>query len=77
MKAEVDVNVVAVSAVMQFLRELGVRWWHNLNCCSCDQGYFLPGIPCEIGRQEIEEKKARVFFSRWDALGLGYIGPGR
>lgn len=59
------------------LRDIGLRLWHKMNACSCDRGWILSGEPCEIGRQEIEEAKRVAFFNRWDALGLGYIGPRR
>jgi hypothetical protein len=50
-------------------------WWHKMNACDCFRGWFLEGIPCVIGREEMEVKKAERIFAEWDALGLGYIGP--
>jgi hypothetical protein len=72
-----EVSQVACAMAVAALRDIAVRWRHKLNLCSCDQGWILPEIPCEIRRQEIEEQKRASFFARWDALGLGYIGPKR
>lgn len=74
MKVE-DISEVAVGMAMVTVRDIGLRMWHKMNACSCDGGWVLPGVPCEIGREEIAEAQRLEFFSRWDALGLGYIGP--
>lgn len=60
---------------MAALKRLAQEIWHRMNACSCDRGYFLQGIPCPIGLEEIEVRKAEKLFRGWDALGLGYIGP--
>lgn len=72
-KADVSTAMGALAVVA--LRDAWLRLWHKMNACSCDRGWILSGIPCEIGREEIEERQRVEFFSRWDALGLGYIGP--
>jgi len=72
-KAEATMAMTAMA--MPALRRLALEVWHKMNACSCDQGWFLPGILCEIGREEFEEKRRLELFAQWDALGLGYIGP--
>lgn len=64
-----------LNASLGYVNRLAKEIWHKTNACSCDQGYFLPGKPCEIGLEEIEVRKAARLFAEWDALGLGYIGP--
>jgi hypothetical protein len=65
----------AVGIGVDYLARLAREIWHKMNACSCDRGYFVDGIPCEIGREEIAAWKAARLFAEWDALGLGYIGP--
>lgn len=72
---EVDISTVAMAMALAALSRLAKEMWHKLDICSCDRGWFVAGIPCEIGLEEIAAQKAAKLFSQWDALGLGYIGP--
>lgn len=72
-KAEATMAMTAMA--LPAIRRLAIEFWHRLNACTCDQGDFLPGKPCEIGLEEIAAWKAAQLFAEWDALGLGYIGP--
>lgn len=69
-----DVSEVALAMALTVLRDIGKRWWHKLDFCTCPNA-CVDGVPCEIGQEEIEAEKAALLFAEWDALGLGYIGP--
>jgi hypothetical protein len=83
---DAEISEVVGMMAMAALKRLAKQGWHKIGACDCDNGWFIPGIPCEIGREEIEvkkaarteeikvEKAARIF-AQWDALGLGYMGP--
>lgn len=72
---DVELSEVVGTMAMAALKRLAKQAWHKIDACTCDNGYFLEGVPCEIGREEIEVEKAARIFAQWDALGLGYIGP--
>lgn len=72
-----EVSAVAVGLAMVAMADLWVRLLHRLELCSCRCSLFWVHEPCAIGIQQMEDRKRAEFYARWDALGLGYVGPGR
>lgn len=67
----------AIGLTMLALDDLWVLLVHRLELCSCRPSIFWTRPPCAIGIREMEERKRAEFYARWDALSLGYVGPGR
>lgn len=71
MNAKEIVSAAQTEAVVYFF----TRLYHKWNWCSCHNLVMGYVDPCQVGKEELLERRRQELFRQWDGLGLGYVGP--
>lgn len=69
-----EVSHSAIGMVMVALSDIAAKWWHKLGACDGNAMFIFAPITCPVCLEEAAQRRAALFYTSWDAIGLGYVG---